>query len=424
MQESDSGHISPQWGPTTKLVAGLTIVALISALLVRFNNIIGPLILTFMLSYILHPIAVSLSKSTRLSWRASVNLIFLILIILIIGFFTITGVTLIQQLQRLITLVSTFLTDLPSIIETLSSSIYTIPSIGPFGPWEIDVAQVLGNLNIDFIAVSQQILGVLQPMIGQAGGVLGSLASSAAATIGWGVFILIISYFILADAGRVPDLFDDVDLPGYVEDFRRLGRELGRIWNAFLRGQLIIFALIIVSNFILMSILGIRTALGLAFLAGIAKFIPYIGPLIAGIVTAVVALLQPFNYLGFEPLVYAIIVVIAAIVLDQIFDNLITPRIFGTTLGVHPAAVLISAIILASLIGIIGLLLAAPVLASVQLFGRYIIRKMVDLPPFPDPEKDIKGPSLASLMKSLKQYWLRISERMSTLRNKKGTKRK
>jgi hypothetical protein len=72
-------------------------------------------------------------------------------------------------------------------------------------------------------------------------------------------------------------------------------------------------------------------------------------------------------------------------VLDQIFDNLVSPRLLGQTLGVHPAGVLIVAIIAANLIGIIGLVLAAPVLATVNLLGRYIGRKMFDMDPWPEP---------------------------------------
>jgi predicted PurR-regulated permease PerM len=221
--------------------------------------------------------------------------------------------------------------------------------------------------------------------------------------LGWGAFVLVISYFLLADAGHVPDLLTNIELPGHADDIRRLGRELGRTWNAFLRGQLIIFIMIIISNFLLMTLLGVRNALGLAFLAGLAKFVPYIGPLIAGIVTALVAFFQSSNYLGIEPFTFAIVVVVAAVVLDQIYDNLVSPRIFGQTLGVHPAAVLIAAIIAANLIGFVGLLLAAPVLASLQLFGRYAMRKMVDMDPWPEPEApsvDIRIPFEETLRKS------------------------
>jgi predicted PurR-regulated permease PerM len=103
-----------------------------------------------------------------------------------------------------------------------------------------------------------------------------------------------------------------------------------------------------------------------------------------------VAYFQGGNYFGLIPLHYAILVVASALLLDQIFDNLIGPRIMGESLGVHPAAVLVTAIICLNLIGIIGLVLAAPVLASLKVLGRYTVRKMLDLDPWADLEEEEK----------------------------------
>ena len=125
------------------------------------------------------------------------------------------------------------------------------------------------------------------------------------------------------------------------------------------------------------------------------------------------AFFQTGNYLGLEDLPFALLVVVATIVVDQVFDNLITPRIYGETLGVHPAAVLISALILASLIGLIGLLLAAPVLASLQLFVRYAMRKMVDLDPWPEPEAVDEERLSLSLRARVLSFWARARELLS-----------
>jgi predicted PurR-regulated permease PerM len=200
------------------------------------------------------------------------------------------------------------------------------------------------------------------------------------------VFILSIAYFILADAGQVPDLLKNIDLPGHMDDLRRLGRELGRIWNAFLRGQLLIFMVISIVFLIMLSILGVRNALGLALLAGLSKFVPYVGPFVARTTAMLVAFFQDGNYFDLEPWIYALVVVVISSLVDQVFDSIVIPRIFGQTLGVHPAAVLVAALVGASLLGFIGLILAAPALASFQMITRYILRKMVDLDPWPDPE--------------------------------------
>jgi predicted PurR-regulated permease PerM len=76
--------------------------------------------------------------------------------------------------------------------------------------------------------------------------------------------------------------------------------------------------------------------------------------------------------------------------MDQIYDNLVSPRIMGKSLGVHPAAVLVVAIIAFNLIGIIGLVLAAPALATVNLIGRYTARKMFDRDPWADFKEEVE----------------------------------
>jgi predicted PurR-regulated permease PerM len=103
------------------------------------------------------------------------------------------------------------------------------------------------------------------------------------------------------------------------------------------------------------------------------------------------------------------LVIIAAVVLDQIFDNLVSPRLFGNTLGIHPAAVLITALLAANLIGLIGLVLAAPAVATFKLIGRYIVRKMLDLDPWPVEDETEKQPVISLQTRALKwlQTWLR-----------------
>jgi predicted PurR-regulated permease PerM len=354
-------------------VVGLTFVAIIIVLVIQFRTIIGPLILSFILAYLLHPLIGRMTQATRLSWRMAVNLIYLVLIVLLAGGLTLSGLAIIQQLQNLVQIVQTFVTELPQIVEDLSSQVFV------FGPFQFNLSQ----LNLE--ALTEQLLGTVRPLVERVGGLLTTFATSAAATLGWTLFVILISYFLLADAGRVSDEIVRVEVPGYNADIRRLSAELRLIWDAFLRGQLIIMALVLISYTLLMWILGVRFAFGIAILAGLARFVPYLGPLVTWIVLALVAFLQETNHFGMEPFSYVILVVVAALVLDQIFDNMVTPRFLGSTLGVHPAGVLVAAIIATNLIGVIGLLLAAPVLATLKLLGRYVVRKMFDMDPWPEP---------------------------------------
>ncbi len=368
---------SRPWSPTTKLVVGLTFVAVVGALIVRFRFLVGPLILVFMLTYLLQPLVERLSGTTWLTWRMAVNLVFMLLVIVLILLFTATGFALVQQFQSLVRVLNRFLTSLPEMLENLPSQTYIV------GPYQIDFSQYLAEANLP--ALAEQILAAVQPMLGQAGGLLAAVASQTVSTLGWTLFVIVTAYFLLLDLPRMSRNWLGVEIPGMGDDLCRLRRELGIIWNAFLRGQVILFTLALVLTGIVLGALGTRYALALALLAGLARFIPYIGPVVTWAVVALVAYFQ-INYLNMPPWEYTLLVVGTLIVLNQIFDNLISPRVLGETLGIHPAAILVAAIIAANLMGLIGIVLAAPVLASVVLIGRYALRKMLDLDPWPEQE--------------------------------------
>jgi len=376
MTSSGLSTRSPSWNSSTKLVISLTLAVCAVALLYQFRSIIGPLLLAFILTYLLHPVVDFVCKHTRLSWRMAVILIYLVLILLLLGTFTATGFAVLQQLQGLILVVNNFVNSLPQWIDQLSHLAYT------FGPFQFDMEQ----LNLDLGILAKQTLDILRPMLGKAGDLLGTLAGSAAGFLGWSLFIWIISYFLLAESSKLSDVLPFSEFAGYNYDIQRLERELGRTWHAFLRGQVTVILIVMVTSFTLMTFLGIRYALVIAILTGLARFVPYIGPLVTASVTAMLAFFQGTNYFGLSPIYYAALVVGCAVLLDQILDNLVSPRIFGQTLGVHPAAVLVVAVIAANLIGFTGIVLAAPVLATMKLLGRYVTRKMLDMNPWPTPE--------------------------------------
>jgi predicted PurR-regulated permease PerM len=388
---------SPRWSSTLKMVIGLVVASLFLGMLFYFRSIIGPLILAFILVYLLHPIAARLDTHTKLSWRASVSIIYIILLVLLVGAFTLAGLAVVQQIQSLFKVIERFVNELPTLIDNLGTQVIII------GPYRIDFSQFT-NLG----QFGDQLISTLQSFLGRAGTIVGALATKTASTIGWGFFVLIISYFVLVDAGKVPNALDYIDIPGYSQDIQKMSKALGRSWNTFLRGHILIVIMVIFSYMILLSVLGVRYAYAIAILAGLARFVPYIGPLITYIVLGLVTLFQGGNYFGLQPVFYTALCIGLSILLDQVYDNLVSPRIMGKSLGVHPAAVLIVAIIAANLIGLIGLLLAAPVLASLTLIGRYTFNKMLDRDPWAG-YKEISEPMGFSmpgrLYKSIADRW-------------------
>ncbi|HSB02494.1 MAG TPA: AI-2E family transporter [Anaerolineales bacterium] len=366
--------LSPRWNPTTKLLVGLVIVGIVAFLLYRFTSLITPLLMVFILAYLLHPVATLIARGFHISWKASVNILYFVILVLLIGLLTVGGVGLVEQVKILIAQVQAIVADLPNQLALLSGRAFQI------GPFTLDMR------NLDLKAVSQQVLSYIQPLLGRTGTVVTTVAGGAAEFFGWAFFVLIVSYFLMVESSGLQSDLIKVELPGYNADLRKLGSQLSTIWNSFLRGQIFIFGMATVVYIVVLSIFGVRFAMGIALMAGLAKFLPYIGPAITWIVMALVTYFQDPTPFGMTRLAYMLMVVITTTVIDWIIDNLITPRIMARTLRVHPAAVLVTALVAANLLGILGVVIAAPFLASIMLLGRYIMRKMFDLDPWPPGE--------------------------------------
>ena len=384
---------SPRWGATIKLVVALTAIFILGALVVRFHTLIGPILMAFIVAYLLHPIAARMSLKTPLSWAVAVNIIYLVFVLALLGLLTLGGVGLVGQIQNLITAVQNYTTELPIFIESLSHKVYML------GPFRFDFS------TIDWQTIGQQIISYVQPALGKLGGLVGTLAGSAASTLAWTAFVVIVSYFFLLESGGLRGDILRFDVPGYAEDIRRLSHKLGRIWNAFLRGQIIIFFSKVIAYMVLMSILGVHYAIPVALIAGFASFLPYIGPTINWIVLGLVTYFQGGNMFGLAPLAYMIVAIVVALIIDQVFDNLVAPRIMAQALKVHPAFVLIAAIIAANLLGILGIIIAAPLLATLQLVGRYTMRKLLDRDPWPPREDVIPPPHVPKWLRKIRTWW-------------------
>ncbi len=399
---------SPGWSWTTRLVVGITMVAIAAFLAVRFQSLIAPLLLAFILAYLFYPLARGLTSKIRIPWNLSVAIVYLLFVLVFLGLLTWGGFVLVDQLQSLYDFLRRTIVDLPKLLADLAKNGLNIGFI------HIDLS------TLDSSTLSKEILSVVEPYMGEVGNFVGAVAGGAASFIGWLIFILLVSYFMLAETGGIQGRLLHFEIPNYEQDMRRLGRELSRIWNAFLRGQSIIVLITVLLYLILLAVLGVRFPIWLALLAGFAKFLPWVGPFIAWTTYGLVSYFQTPTPYGLEPLTFAIIVVGVALVVDNVFDNLVTPRIFAQTLKVHPAGVLITALVAVDLLGVVGVILAAPVLATLKLIFEYILNKMFDRDPWENFNKKLPSPKRSRLYTWLAKTWIRIKTWLTSRPAKKA----
>ena len=103
---------SPRWGATTKLLIGLVLFGIFAFLLYRFSSLIAPLLMILIITYLLHPVNSMISRGLRISWKASVNILFLLILIILVGLLTWGSVGLVGQVQSLVSSIQGIITDL------------------------------------------------------------------------------------------------------------------------------------------------------------------------------------------------------------------------------------------------------------------------------------------------------------------------
>jgi predicted PurR-regulated permease PerM len=156
------------------------------------------------------------------------------------------------------------------------------------------------------------------------------------------------------------------------------------VWTEYLRGQLTVAVAVGILTAIVLFALGTPGALVLGVIGGFFNIIPTFGPIFAGLVAALVALVQGSDRLNVSNVVFAVIVVGAYAVIQQLESNVITPRILGGTLAVSPLVILLGILVGFSGAGVLGAVVAVPVVASGREIFLYVRAKLVDEDPYPD----------------------------------------
>lgn len=369
---------SPYWSKTTKVIVVVLIILAVLWLVSRFRTIIGMLVMAAVLSYLMEPLISFIDHRTKIRRGLIILIVYVILALALIGGFSALGFATFQQFGNLIEI-------LPSLIENLGNSISSFiarPEPIELGPFTISPTV------IPWDRLTDQLIGMLDPMLSQSTTVISRFATSTLRTIFNFVTVFIISVYLSSDLPNFNGYIRSfARQPGYSEDAARMVPDLSRVWRSYLRGQIILGLVIFLVVWIGLTLLGVQNSLALGLLAGLLEFIPTVGPVISAAVAILVAFFQPTNYLGLESWQYALTVLALMIIVQQVENNFLVPRIVGSALDLHPIMVIVSVFMGASLAGVLGAILAAPIVASLKVVGQYTWRKLFDLPPFPEDEE-------------------------------------
>ena len=205
-----------------------------------------------------------------------------------------------------------------------------------------------------------------------------SMTSIFLSSLAWLLLILVVSFYLVNDAPNLKKYFWGLVPHEARQEVYYLVRRIDQTWNAFLRGQLVLATIIFVITSLTLIILGVPQALFLGALAGLLNLVPNIGPFLSCIPAIALALIQGSSQFDISNILFALIVTASYILIQQVESQWLTPRIIGNSVNLHPAMIILGAIIGFSAIGIFGIFLAAPTLASLRIVSGYAYRKMLD----------------------------------------------
>lgn len=365
-----------RWDTATKRIVAVIGLLFLALVIYQFRSLLRPLVLAFLLAFILNPVIDFLEDRVGMHRGLASGLLFLVLVIVMLAILA-APVTAVPSIRRAI--ISAQL-DLKQIIDDITT----------FFGREIEIA----GYEFDLSLVAQELSAALRRFVETlAQGTL-DLVLSVASGAFWVMFILIVAFYLVKDAHRIAEQVVELAPPGYQGDAIRLRQEIVQVWNAFLRGQLLLGSVVALATAIIVTGIGLPYPWALGLFAGVMELVPNIGPIIAAVPAVLLALIQGSAFIPLGNFWFAVLVAGTYLVIQLVENNLLVPRILGRTLDLHPLAVLIAVLAGGQLAGILGVLLASPTVATLRVLGRYVLYRLYDRDPFTERtvEKDEETP--------------------------------
>jgi predicted PurR-regulated permease PerM len=328
-----------------KKTAQALLTALVFALALMFLYVAWRAIITFLFAiffaYILEAPVSRLQRLLKGSRSGAILVVYLVFIAALVVTFALVGPPVMEEAQKL-------MQQAPELSQRISSG-SLVKQLGAKHGWN----QATVDWIKDYLEIHQgEMIAATQNFIFRAVKTIQSMW--------WLPLVPILAIFFLKDGHQLSQ-----NIINAVEDSRsrrmvaETVEEMNSMLGHFIRAQLTLAGLAMVVVTFALSIMGVPYAFALGPAAGAMEFIPVVGPAVGGLVVLAVALLSGYNHMW--------VLFIFLLVWRGIQDYVSSPRIMGSTLELHPLAVLFGVLAGGEVAGVIGVFLSIPVLATLRI---------------------------------------------------------
>lgn len=342
---------SYNWSFRRVVWATLVLISVILGfwLLYRFNQVIFILFIAIVIGTLIRP-AVAWLHQRGLPRMAGVILVYLLLFLLLTGFLLLLFPLIVEQ-------GTTIAAAVPGYYQNLRQWVVNNPN------------QFLAGLS-EFLPAALPTLKPVQQtgqeMMASAGQVAGYLTSLAKGVF-TAIILLVLAFYWTLEGPRIIQSFLLLVPQGQRESISELISAMETRVGFYIAGQGILCLVIGIMALVAYLLIGLPNALVLALMAGVLEAVPMVGPLLGAIPAALVALsIAP------DKLVW---VIVATVVIQQLENSLLVPRIMSKAVGVNPFVTLLALFAFSSLFGLAGALMAIPIAAIIQLALNHFVFK-------------------------------------------------
>ncbi len=325
----------------------LVFIALCFWLIYRFSQVLFILFIAIVIGTVLRPVITWLNLH-GLPRTAGVILVYLLLLALLTGFGLLLFPLIIEQ-------TSTITAAVPGYYQSLQEWMGNSPN-----PWVVRLSMFLPETQPGLEPVQQ----TGQEMVASAGQALNYLALAANAVL-IATAILLLSLHWILDGPRTIQSFVTLLPKSHRENIHTLILAMETKVGFFIAGQGVLCLVIGSMALVAYLAIGLPNALVLALVAGVMEAVPLVGPLLGAIPAGAVALsISPSKLIW---------VVVATLVIQQLENSVLVPRVMRKAVGVNPFVSLLAIFAFSSMFGIAGALMAIPMAAIIQiLLDRFV----------------------------------------------------
>ena len=320
-------------------------------LIVTLLKVANPFFIGFVLAWLFNPIVVKLENR---GWKRGIACVtvYLAFIIIMFAFFGMLIPTLYNQLNDLVA-------ALPSIFNQVK--LWITNFLDKFNSSEMfNVAEIENNI---FKTMENLAGGIANDLPSTIVSIAGSLVSGLG-TIG---VSLVVGIYLLFDFNDVTDHLLKYIPKSHKEETKTLVDNIANELRKCVNGTLLVAFMVFVCDSIGFAFAGLKSPILFGLLCGITDLIPYIGPYIGGAAAVIVGFSQ-------NPIIGIITLIVATIV--QLVENyVLQPVVMSKTMQLHPVTIIIGLLVFGHFFGIVGMILATPILSLFKVLYRFLANK-------------------------------------------------